>query len=118
MWEGTTEHDETTACLSSEFCMGRREAVLLEIPRERDLMTLKSCRILMNADVVYDYSGSNFVKSLMRREAEHVSLDPLMPVERHDDQHRNAVICVSAAMPEAWQAVIDLPGREGYRQFP
>ena len=114
-----TEHDENTLLASLlEVSMGWREAVILEIPHERDLMTLKSCRILMNADVVYDYSGSNFVKSLMRREAEHVDLDPLMPVERHVDQRRTVVICVSAAMPGSWQAVIYLPGREGYRQFP
>lgn len=113
------EHDESTLLASLlEVSVGRGEAAILEIPHNRDLMTLRSCRILMNADVVYDYSGSNFVKSLMRREAEHVDLDPLMPVERHDDQRRNVVICVSAAMPGPWQAVIDLPGREGYRQFP
>ena len=114
-----TDYDENTLLASLlEVSMGRRVAAILEIPHERDLMTLKSCRILMNADFVYDYSGSNFVKSLMRREAEHVNLDPLMPVERHDDQRRNVVICVSAAMPEAWQRMIDLPEREGYRQFP
>jgi len=113
------DHDENTLLASLfEISMGRREAAILEIPHERDLMTLKSCRMLMNADVVYDYSGSYFVKSLMRREAEHVDLDPLKPVERHDDQRRNVVICVSVAMPEAWQRVIDLPKREGYRQFP
>ena len=76
-------------------CTGA-EPVILEIPHERDLMTLKNCRILMNADVVYDYSGCDFVKSLMRREAEHVNLDPLMPVERHDDQNRNVIICISS----------------------
>ena len=113
------EHDENTVLASLlEVSTGRREAVILEIPHERDLMTLKSCRILMNADVVYDYSGRNFVKSLMRRESEHVSLEPLMPVERHDGQNRNVVICVSADLPEAWQAVIDLPEWESYRQFP
>lgn len=114
-----TDHDENTLLASLlEVSMGRRVAAILEIPHERDLMTLKSCRILMNADFVYNYSGSNFVKSLMRREAEHVNLDLLMPVERHDDQRRNVVMCVSAAMPEPWQRVIDLPEREGYRQFP
>ena len=113
------DHDENTLLASLlEVAVGRREAAILEIPHQRDLMTLRSCRMLMNADVVYDYSGSNFVKSLMRREAEHVNLDPLMPVERHDDQNRNVVICVSADLPEAWHAVIDLPEREGYRQFP
>jgi uroporphyrin-III C-methyltransferase/precorrin-2 dehydrogenase/sirohydrochlorin ferrochelatase len=113
------DHDENTLLASLlEVSMGRREVAILEIPHERDLMTLKSCRILMNANVVYDHSRSNFVKSLMRREAEHVDLDPWMPVERHDDQNRNVVICVAADLPEAWQAVIDLPEREGYRQFP
>ena len=116
---GTAEHDEHSLLASLlETTAHLRKPVVLEIPHERDLVTLKSCRILMNADVVYDYSGNNFVKSLVRREAEHVILDPLMPVERHDDQNRNVVICVSAAMPEAWQTVIDLPEREGYRQFP
>ena len=92
--------------------------VVLEIPYERDLMTLKNCRMLMNADVVYDYSQCDFVKSLMRREAEYINLDPLMPMERHEDQNRNVAICVSAAMPEVWQRVIDLPELEGYRHFP
>ncbi|HEX7110049.1 MAG TPA: NAD(P)-dependent oxidoreductase [Aestuariivirga sp.] len=112
-------HDENTLLASLlEVAVGRREAAILEIPHQRDLMTLRSCRILMNADVVYDYSGNNFVKSLMRREAEHVKLDPLMPLERHDDQNHNVVICVSADLSEAWRAMIDLPECEGYRQFP
>jgi uroporphyrin-III C-methyltransferase / precorrin-2 dehydrogenase / sirohydrochlorin ferrochelatase len=96
----------------------QRKPVILEIPPERDLMTLRNCRMLMNADVVHDYSGRDFVKSLMRREAEYVNLYPSIPRERQNNQNRNVVVCISGAGPEAWQRVIDLPGLEGYRQFP
>ena len=115
----TTEHDEHSLLASLfETSAHQRKPTVLEIPHERDLMTLKNCRMLMNADVVYDYSDRDFVKSLMRREAEYVSLDPQMPVEDHDDRSRNVVICVSSSMPEVWQRVIDLPELEDYRQFP
>jgi uroporphyrin-III C-methyltransferase / precorrin-2 dehydrogenase / sirohydrochlorin ferrochelatase len=115
----TVEHDEHSLLASLlETTAHPRRPVVLEVPHERDLMTLKNCRMLMNADVVYDYSGCDFVKSLMRREAEYVSLDPQMRSEHHDDRSRNVVICVSTTMPEVWQRVIDLPELEGYRQFP
>ena len=74
--------------------------------------------MLMNADVVYDYSGRDFVKSLVRREAEYVSLDPSILGQRQNSQTRNVVICIAGAGPEVWQGVIDLPRLEGYRQFP
>lgn len=115
----TVEHDEHSLLASLlETSAHQHKPAVLEIPPERDMMTLKNCRMLMNADVVYDYSGGDFVKSLMRREAEYVSLDPQILAEHHDDRSRNVVICVSAAMPEVWQRVIDLPELEGYRQFP
>ena len=114
-----SEHDEYSLLASLlETSAIQRKPVVIEIPPGRDLMTLKNCRMLMNADVVYDYSGRDFVKSLMRREAEYVSQDPQMPAEHHDDRSRNVVICVSAAKPEVWQTVIDLPELEDYRQFP
>ena len=110
------EHSVLASLLETSSYQGM--LVVLEIPYERDLMTLKNCRMLMNADIVYDYSGRDFVKSLMRREAEHVNLDPLMPMARHEDQNRNVVICVSAVMPEVWQRTNDLPELEGYRRYP
>ena len=116
---GTAEHDEHSLLASLlETSAHQRKPTVLEIPHERDLMTLKNCRMLMNADVVYDYSGCDFVNSLMRREAEYVSLDPQMPEKHLEDRSRNVVICVSVAMPEVWQRVIDLPELGGYRQFP
>jgi uroporphyrin-III C-methyltransferase/precorrin-2 dehydrogenase/sirohydrochlorin ferrochelatase len=33
------------------------EPTILEVPEDREQMTLKSCRLLMNADVVHNYSG-------------------------------------------------------------
>lgn len=116
---GTAEHDEHFLLASLlETAAHQRKPVVLEIPNERDLMTLKNCRMLMNADVVYDYSGRDFVKTLMRREAEYVSLDPQMPVEHHEDRGRNVVICVSAAVPKVWKRVIDVSAEQGYRHFP
>ncbi|HLA02845.1 MAG TPA: NAD(P)-dependent oxidoreductase [Aestuariivirga sp.] len=113
------EHDEHSLLASLlETSAHQRKPAVLEIPHERDLMTLRNCRMLMNADVVYDYSGGNFVKSLMRREAEYVGLDSQVPVEHHDDQNRNVVICVSAAVLEVWQRVIDVSTVQGYRHFP
>ena len=115
----TAEHDECSLLASLlETSAHQRKPVILEIPHERDLMTLKNCRMLMNADVVYDYSGADFVKSLTRREAEYVSLDPHMPAEHHEDRDRNVVICISGAGPEVWQRVIDVSAEQGYRQFP
>ena len=115
----TTEHDEHSLLASLlETSARQRKPVVLEIPPERDLMTLKNCRVLMNADAVYDFSGCDFVKSLTRREAEYVSLDPKNPAEHHDDQRRNVVICVSAIVPEAWRRVIDVSTEQGYRHFP
>lgn len=67
-----TAHDERSLLASLlEVSAHRREPVILQIPSERDLMTLKHCRMLVNADVVYDYSGSDFVKSFMRREGKY-----------------------------------------------
>jgi uroporphyrin-III C-methyltransferase/precorrin-2 dehydrogenase/sirohydrochlorin ferrochelatase len=66
------EHDECFLLASLlEVSVHRREPIILQIPSERDSMTLKNCRILMNADVVYDYSGGDFVKSFMRREGKY-----------------------------------------------
>ncbi len=116
---GTTEYDEHSLLASLlETSTHQRKPVVLEIPPERDLMTLRNCRVLMNADVVHDYSGRDFVKSLVRREAEYVSLDPSIPGERQNNQNCNVVVCISGAGPEVWQRVIDLPGLEGYRQIP
>ena len=113
------EHDENLLLASLlETTSSPREAVILEIPSERDEMTLKNCRALMNADVVYDCSGENFVKSLMRREAEYINLDPSQSEEVRVDQNRNVVTCVSAMLPEAWQRVIDDSALQGYRHLP
>jgi uroporphyrin-III C-methyltransferase/precorrin-2 dehydrogenase/sirohydrochlorin ferrochelatase len=112
-------HDKNLLLASLlETTSSQREAVILEIPSERDEMTLKNCRALMNADVVYDCSGGDFVKSLMRREAEYVSLNPSQSEEVHDDQNRNVVICVSTTLPETWQRVIDDSALQGYRHLP
>jgi len=114
-----TEHDERSLLASLfEISAHQRKPVILEIPPGRDLMTLKHCRMLMNADVVFDYSGCDFVKSLMRREAEYASFDRLMPVECHDDQNRNVVICIANTGLEVWQTVIDDSALQGYRHFP
>ena len=110
------EHSLLAALL--ETSSKQREPVILEIPSERDQMTLKNCRALMNADVVYDCSGEDFVKSLMRREAEYIVLNPSQSEEVHDGQNRNVIICVSAMLPEAWQRVIDDSAQQGYRHFP
>lgn len=116
---GTAEHDEHSLLASLlETSVHQRKPVVIEIPPERDLMTLKNCRMLMNADVVYDCSGCDFVKSLIRREAVYVRLDPQMPAERLEDRNRNVVICVSNAGLEAWQRVIDVSAVQGYRHFP
>ena len=115
----TAEHDDHSLLASLlETSALQRKPVVIEIPPERGLMTLKKCRMLMNADVVYDYSGCDFVKSLMRREAEYVNLDPQTPAEHLEVRDRSVVICVSAAMPEVWQRVIDVSAVQGYRQFP
>ena len=115
----TAEHDEHSLLASLlETAAHQHKPVVLGIPHERDLVTLKNCRMLMNADVVYDYSGCDFVKSLMRREAEYVSLDPQMPAEHHEDRSRNVVICISNAGLEDWQRVIDVSAAQGYRHFP
>ena len=110
------EHSLLAALL--ETSSQHRKPIVLEIPPERDLMTLRDCRALMNADVVYDYSGCGFVKSLMRREAEYVIFSSLMPVERHDEQNRNVLICVSSTGLEVWQTEIDVLAAQGYRHFP
>jgi hypothetical protein len=75
--DGTSpmEHDECSLLASLlEVSAHLRKPTVLQIPPERDLMTLKDCRILMNADVVYDYSDRDFVKSFMRREGKYARL--------------------------------------------
>ena len=112
-------HDENLLLASLlETTSSQREAVILKIPSERDQMTLKNCRALMNADIVYDCSGEDFVKSLMRREAEYISLGSSQSEGVHDDQNRNVVICVSTMLPEIWQRVIDDPVPRGYCHLP
>jgi uroporphyrin-III C-methyltransferase/precorrin-2 dehydrogenase/sirohydrochlorin ferrochelatase len=96
----------------------QRTSITLQIPQERDLMTLKNCRTLMNADVVYDCSGRDFVKSLMRREAEYISLNPSELEEIPDFQNRHVVICVLSPGLEVWQTAIDDSALQGYRHFP
>jgi hypothetical protein len=114
-----TDYDEHSLLASLlETVSHQFKPAILELPKDRDQMTLKSCRMLMNADVVYNYSGCDFVKSLMRREAEYLGLDPLMLMERRDDRNRNVVVCVSAAMPEVWRKVIDVSAVQDYRQLP
>ena len=113
------EHDEHSLLASLlETSANQRKPVVLEIPQERDLMTLRDCRALMNANVVYDYSSCSFVHSLMRREAEYISLNPAQREEIHDSQQRNVVVCVSNMTPDVWQTEIDVSAARGYRHFP
>ncbi len=66
-----TDDKSFVSALVKPQCQGA-EPVVLDIPPERDQMTLRNCRILMGADVVHDYSGRSFVKSFMRREGKYV----------------------------------------------
>jgi uroporphyrin-III C-methyltransferase/precorrin-2 dehydrogenase/sirohydrochlorin ferrochelatase len=84
----------------------RREPVVLQIPPERDSMTLRHCRMLMNADVVYDCSGSDFVKSFMRREGKYVRLreipqtgDPDAIAPQNEEGELAVVICIEHNQP-------------------
>ena len=114
-----TEHDEHSLLASLlGTSANQRKPIVLEIPQERDLMTLRGCRALMNADVVFDYSSCSFVHSLMRREAEYISLNPAQLEEIHDNQQRNVVVCVSNMTPDVWQTEIDVSAARGYRHFP
>jgi uroporphyrin-III C-methyltransferase/precorrin-2 dehydrogenase/sirohydrochlorin ferrochelatase len=113
----TTEYDEHSLLASLlETSTNHHKPIILEIPLERDLMTLRNCRVLMNADIVHDYSGRDFVKSLMRREAEYVRFDLSESGDGTNNQIRNVVICISSARPD-WR-VTDFPGVEEYRPFP
>ena len=119
------EHDERSLLASLlEVSAHRREPVILQIPSERDLMTLKHCRILMNADVVHDYSGCDFVKSFMRREGKYVRLreipqagDLCAIASQNEESELAVVICIEhdrsippwhAAILSSRQALADL----------
>jgi uroporphyrin-III C-methyltransferase/precorrin-2 dehydrogenase/sirohydrochlorin ferrochelatase len=101
------EHDEPSLLASLLEVSGRRrEPVVLQIPPERDLMTLRHCRMLMNADVVYDCSGNDFVKSFMRREGKYVRLreipqtgDPDAIASQNEEGELAVVICIEHNQP-------------------
>ena len=110
-----TEHDERSLLASLlEVSAHRREPVILQIPSERDLMTLKHCRMLVNADVVYDYSGSDFVKSFMRREGKYVRLREIPQTgdldaiaSQNEESELAVVICIEHNQPiPPWYAAI------------
>ena len=109
------EHDEPSLLASLlEVSAHRREPVILQIPSERDLMTLKHCRMLVNADVVYDYSGSDFVKSFMRREGKYVRLREIPQTGdldaialQNEESELAVVICIKPDRPiPRWHAAI------------
>jgi uroporphyrin-III C-methyltransferase / precorrin-2 dehydrogenase / sirohydrochlorin ferrochelatase len=110
-----TEHDEHSLLASLlEVSMRRHKPIILQIPAERDLMTLKDCRILMNADIVYDYSDCDFIKSFMRREGKYIRHDEMLETghlhaiaSRNEESELSAVICVehNRAIPP-WHAAI------------
>jgi len=109
------EHDERSLLASLlEVSTNRRKPVVLQIPSERDLMTLKHCRMLVNADVIYDYSSSDFVKSFMRREGKYVRLreipqtDDLDAIAAQSEVSELAVvICIEHDRPiPPWHAAI------------
>jgi uroporphyrin-III C-methyltransferase/precorrin-2 dehydrogenase/sirohydrochlorin ferrochelatase len=113
-----TEHIEHSLLASLlEVSVRRHKPIILQIPPERDLMTLKNCRILMNADVVYDYSGCDFVKSFMRREGKHVRHNEILETSHLDaiaaqnqESGLTAVICVKDNRPiPPWCAAILSP---------
>ena len=101
------EHDERSLLASLlEVSAHRREPVILQIPSKRDLMTLKHCRTLVNADVVYDYSGRDFVKSFMRREGKYVRLRDIPQADvldaiasQNEESELAAVICIEDNRP-------------------
>lgn len=77
-------------------------------------MTLKNCRILMNADIVYDYSGVYFVKSFMRREGKRVrpcaipqTGDLATIASQNEEGELAGVICIEHNIPiPPWNAAI------------
>jgi uroporphyrin-III C-methyltransferase / precorrin-2 dehydrogenase / sirohydrochlorin ferrochelatase len=109
------EHDEPSLLASLlEVSAHRHEPVVLQIPSERDLMTLTHCRMLVNADVVYDYSGSDFVKSFMRREGQYVRFDEIPQTgdldaiaSQNEESELAVVICIEhdQSIPP-WHATI------------
>lgn len=112
---GPTEHDERSLLASLlEVSAHRRDPVILRIPSERDLMTLKNCRMLGNADVVYDYSGCDFVKSFMRREGKYVRLHEIPQTDeldaiasQNEENELTVVICIEHNRPiPPWSAAI------------
>ena len=109
------EHDEHSLLASLlEVSVHKHKPAILQIPPERDLMTSKNCRILMNADVVYDCSGRDFVKSFMRRESKYVRLDETLETGRLDtiaarnqESGLTVVICVEFNQPiPPWYAAM------------
>ncbi len=109
------EHDEPSLLASLlEVSANRRKPVILQIPSERDLMTLKQCRMLVNADVVYDYSGCDFVKSFMRREGKYVRLRDIAQTgdleanaSQNEESELAVVICIEHNRPiPPWHAAI------------
>jgi len=110
-----TAHDERSLLASLlEVSSHRREPVILQIPSERDLMTLKHCRMLVNADVVYDYSVCDFVKSFMRREGKYVRLRDIPRTgdldaiaSQNGESELAVVICIEDNRPiPPWHAAI------------
>ncbi|MDP1700917.1 MAG: NAD(P)-dependent oxidoreductase [Aestuariivirga sp.] len=109
------EHDECSVLASLlEVSVHRHEPITLQIPLERDLMTLKDCRILMKADVVYDYSGGDFVKSFMRREGKYIRLHEIPQTSdlnaiasQSEESELAVVICIEHDRPiPPWHAAI------------
>ena len=109
------EHDERSLLASLVEVSGHQhKPVTLQIPPERDLMTLRNCRKLMDADIVHDYSGCDFVKSLMRREGKYVrhyempepgQLDTI--ASQNEESELTVVICVEHSCPiPPWYADI------------
>ena len=115
------EHDERFLLASLlEVSVHRREPVILQIPSERDLMTLKHCRMLANADVVYDYSGCDFVKSFMRREGKYVRLREISQTgdldaiaSQNEGSELAVVICIEHDRPiPSWHAAMLSPRQQ------
>ena len=109
------EYDERSLLASLlEVSVHQHEPIILHIPSERDLMTLKHCRMLMNADVVYDYSGCDFVKSFMRREGKYVRLREILQTgdldaiaSQNEESGLTVVICIEHNRPiPPWYAAI------------
>jgi uroporphyrin-III C-methyltransferase/precorrin-2 dehydrogenase/sirohydrochlorin ferrochelatase len=109
------EHDERSLLASLlDVSAHRHKAIILQIPSERDLMTLRNCRMLMNADVVHDFSGCDFVKSFMRRDGKYVrhhemaepgQIDTI--ASQSEESELSVVICVENNRPiPPWHAAI------------